>query len=227
MNPLDVLVLCQEGRWSRSRDSRRTIGLMTMIDVGEEGPQRIIAVAIDDPEFNSYKESRRNAGPPAHHAPPLLSGLQALEGRRLRSTRFQPARDAYPIIGRRPPRLQPPAPPRVSNRRDTMAAMHRGAPLKSALKGQHQQNHAPETIALTPDQHDGRGDRLGLDRSNQEEIIYSGETQTWDTPKSRVVGKKHRAADESGCAAWKGVGSSNRGVWPPGVWLPSRSSRGK
>src|ERR1700750_1130810 len=55
-DPLDVLVLCQETVVPLTLIKARTIGLMTMIDAVEKD-HKIIAVAVDDPEFNSYREA--------------------------------------------------------------------------------------------------------------------------------------------------------------------------
>ena len=75
-DPLDVLVLCQETVVPLTMIHARTIGLMTMIDVGKKD-HKIIAVATEDPEFNSYREAAGNAGPPPADAAAILSGLQA------------------------------------------------------------------------------------------------------------------------------------------------------
>src|SRR4051812_7741274 len=55
-DPLDVLVLCQETVTPLTLIHARTIGLMTMLDAGKKD-HKIIAVATEDPEFNSYKEA--------------------------------------------------------------------------------------------------------------------------------------------------------------------------
>src|ERR1700746_1907407 len=51
-DPLDMLVLCQETVVPLTIIHARTIGLMTMIDSGKKD-HKIIAVATEDPEFNS------------------------------------------------------------------------------------------------------------------------------------------------------------------------------
>jgi inorganic pyrophosphatase len=96
-DPLDVLVLCQETVVPLTLIHARTIGLMTMIDVGKKD-HKIIAVAIDDPEFNSYKEADEM---PAHRLTMLRRFFQdykQLEGKAVEVDAIQPARDAYPII---------------------------------------------------------------------------------------------------------------------------------
>ena len=53
----------------------RTIGLMTMIDTGKKD-HKIIAVATQDPEFNTYREAEEMPPHRSAHAAPFLSGLQ-------------------------------------------------------------------------------------------------------------------------------------------------------
>src|SRR6201988_3967149 len=55
-DPLDVLVLCQEAVAPLTIIHARTIGLMTMLDSGKQD-HKIIAVATEDPEFNSYQSA--------------------------------------------------------------------------------------------------------------------------------------------------------------------------
>src|SRR6266700_636565 len=51
-DPLDVLVFCQEPVVPLTLIHARAIGLMTMLDAGKQD-HKIIAVATEDPEFNS------------------------------------------------------------------------------------------------------------------------------------------------------------------------------
>ena len=55
-DPLDVLVFCQEPVVPLTMIHARAIGLMTMIDAGKKD-HKIIAIATEDPEFNSYREA--------------------------------------------------------------------------------------------------------------------------------------------------------------------------
>src|SRR5437868_8956775 len=55
-DPLDVLVLCQDAVVPLTIIHARAIGLMTMIDAGKHD-HKVIAVATEDPEFNSYREA--------------------------------------------------------------------------------------------------------------------------------------------------------------------------
>jgi inorganic pyrophosphatase len=52
-DPLDVLVLSQEGVAPLTLMPARAIGLMTMMDAGKKD-HKIIAVATGDPEFSAY-----------------------------------------------------------------------------------------------------------------------------------------------------------------------------
>src|ERR1700760_3826819 len=96
-DPLDVLVLCQETVVPLTLLHARTIGLMTMIDGGKKD-HKIIAVCIDDPEFNSYREA---AEMPPHRATMLRRFFQdykQLEGKAVEVDEFENAATAYPII---------------------------------------------------------------------------------------------------------------------------------
>jgi inorganic pyrophosphatase len=96
-DPLDVLVLCQETVVPLTLIQARTIGLMTMIDAGEKD-HKIIAVAVDDPEFNSYREA---AEMPSHRLTMLRRFFQdytQLEGKVVEVDAIQPAKEAFPVI---------------------------------------------------------------------------------------------------------------------------------
>jgi len=96
-DPLDVLVLCQETVVPLTLIHARTIGLMTMIDQGEKD-HKVIAVATEDPEFNSYREA---ADMPSHRLIMLRRFFQdytQLEGKVVEVDEILPAKMAYPII---------------------------------------------------------------------------------------------------------------------------------
>ncbi|HEX3358237.1 MAG TPA: inorganic diphosphatase [Tepidisphaeraceae bacterium] len=96
-DPLDVLVLCQETVVPLTLIHARAIGLMTMIDAGKKD-HKIVAVATEDPEFNSYAEA---AEMPAHRLAMLRRFFQdykQLEGKAVEVDQIQPAAKAYPII---------------------------------------------------------------------------------------------------------------------------------
>src|ERR671927_522598 len=96
-DPLDVLVLCQEGVAPLTIIHARAIGLMTMIDSGKKD-HKIIAVATKDPEFNSYQEA---AEMPQHRLLMLRRFFQdykQLEGKAVEVDQIRPAAEAYPIV---------------------------------------------------------------------------------------------------------------------------------
>jgi inorganic pyrophosphatase len=96
-DPLDVLVLCQETVVPLTLIQARTIGIMTMIDAGERD-HKIIAVAVDDPEFNSYREA---AEMPSHRLTMLRRFFQdytQLEGKVVEVDEILPAKEAYHVI---------------------------------------------------------------------------------------------------------------------------------
>ncbi len=96
-DPLDVLVLCQETVVPLTLIHARTIGIMTMIDQGEKD-HKIIAVATDDPEFNSYREA---AEMPSHRLTMLRRFFQdytQLEGKVVEVDEILPSKAAFPII---------------------------------------------------------------------------------------------------------------------------------
>src|SRR6267154_5501390 len=96
-DPIDVLVLCQEPVTPLTIIHARTIGLMTMIDAGKKD-HKIIAVATEDPEFNSYREA---AEMPVHRLTMLRRFFQdykQLEGKAVEVDDIEPAKEAYPII---------------------------------------------------------------------------------------------------------------------------------
>src|SRR4051812_14539384 len=96
-DPLDVLVLCQEPVVPLTLMKARTIGLMTMIDVGKKD-HKIIAVAADDPEYNNITQAEEI---PAHRLTMLRRFFQdykQLEGKAVEVDAIQPAEMAYPII---------------------------------------------------------------------------------------------------------------------------------
>jgi inorganic pyrophosphatase len=96
-DPLDVLVLSQEAVAPLTLVTARTIGLMTMVDSGKKD-HKILAVAIDDPEYNSFQDA---AELPAHRLSMLRRFFQdykTLEGKAVEVDEFQPAQAALPVI---------------------------------------------------------------------------------------------------------------------------------
>jgi inorganic pyrophosphatase len=96
-DPLDVLVLCQEAVVPLTLIHARAIGLMTMIDSGKRD-HKIISVATEDPEFNSYKEAREI---PEHRLAMVrrfFLDYKQLEGKTVEVDDIQPAKNALPVI---------------------------------------------------------------------------------------------------------------------------------
>jgi inorganic pyrophosphatase len=96
-DPLDVLVFCQEAVFPLTLIHARAIGLMTMIDA-RKNDHKIIAVATQDPEFNSYKEAREM---PEHRLQMLrrfFLDYKQLEGKAVEVDDFLPAEAAFSII---------------------------------------------------------------------------------------------------------------------------------
>ncbi len=96
-DPLDVLVLCQEAVAPMTLVTARAIGLMTMIDCGKRD-HKILAVAVGDPEFNSFREA---AELPSHRLMMLRRFFQdykMLEGKDVAVDEIQPAAVAMPVI---------------------------------------------------------------------------------------------------------------------------------
>src|SRR6201984_2504428 len=92
-----VLVPCQEAVVPLTIIHARTIGIMTMIDSGKKD-HKIIAVATEDPEFNSYHEANEM---PSHRLLMLRRFFQdykQLEGKAVKVDEIRPAAEAFPII---------------------------------------------------------------------------------------------------------------------------------
>jgi len=96
-DPLDVLVLCQEPVVPLTLIHARVIGLMTMIDTGKRD-HKIISVATQDPEFNSYKEAHEI---PEHRLAMLrrfFLDYKQLEGKTVEVDDIEAAKNAFPVI---------------------------------------------------------------------------------------------------------------------------------
>ena len=96
-DPLDVLVLCQEPVAPLTIVTSRAIGIMTMIDAGKPD-HKILAVAIDDPEYTSFREA---ADLPPHRLNMLRRFFQdytQLEYREVRVDEFEGAAASFPVI---------------------------------------------------------------------------------------------------------------------------------
>ena len=96
-DPLDVLVLCQEAVVPLTVIQARAIGLMTMIDAGKKD-HKVIAVATQDPEYNSYREASEM---PEHRLAILrrfFLDYKQLEGKAVEVDEIAPVEHSYPVI---------------------------------------------------------------------------------------------------------------------------------
>jgi inorganic pyrophosphatase len=96
-DPLDALVLCQEPIAPLTLVQARAIGMMTMVDSGKND-HKILAVAIHDPEYNSFQEA---AELPPHRlamAARFFQDYKKLERKDVEVGDFTPAATAFPII---------------------------------------------------------------------------------------------------------------------------------
>src|SRR5438309_6692564 len=96
-DPLDVMVLCQEPVAPMTLVESRVIGLLTMVDSGKRD-HKILAVAVNDPEFNSFLEA---AELPPHRLMMLRRFFQdykMLAGKSVEVDEIEPAEKAVPII---------------------------------------------------------------------------------------------------------------------------------
>lgn len=96
-DPLDILVLGQEPVVPLSVLRARPIGLMKMVDQGEED-DKIIAVHMDDPEYNHYRSIEEL---PPHYLKSLrrfFEDYKVLENKEVIIETFQDADDARQAI---------------------------------------------------------------------------------------------------------------------------------
>jgi inorganic pyrophosphatase len=96
-DPLDVMVLCQEPLAPLTLVTSRVIGLMTMVDAGKKD-HKVLAVAVDDPEFNSFREASELPGHRLMMLRRFFQDYKLLEGKSVEVDEIQPAATALPII---------------------------------------------------------------------------------------------------------------------------------
>ena len=96
-DPLDVLVLCQEAVAPMTLVTARAIGLMTMIDTGKSD-HKILAVAVGDPEFNSFREAGELPGHRLTMLRRFFQDYKFLEGKTVEVDEIQPSGEALPVI---------------------------------------------------------------------------------------------------------------------------------
>ena len=96
-DPLDVLVLCQESVAPLTIVPARTIGMMTMIDAGEED-HKIIAIATGDPEYDHYWEASELPPHKMAMVRRFFLDYKKLEGKSVQVEKIEEAKSAYPFI---------------------------------------------------------------------------------------------------------------------------------
>src|SRR3954453_18265026 len=96
-DPLDVLVLMQEPVAPLTLVRSRAIGLMTMVDSGKKD-HKILAVAMDDPEFNGFREARELPEHRLTMVQRFFLDYKTLEHKTVEVEDFQEAAAAVPII---------------------------------------------------------------------------------------------------------------------------------
>lgn len=96
-DPLDVLVLCKEEVAPLTIVRARAIGLMTMIDTGKKD-HKIIAVALDDPEYNGYLDAAELPPHRLHQVRRFFQDYKMLEGKAVEVDEIQTAETARPVI---------------------------------------------------------------------------------------------------------------------------------
>src|ERR1700739_512159 len=96
-DPLDVLVFCQEAVVPLTIIHARAIGLMTMFDQGKKD-HKIVAVATEDPEFDSYKQAREMPHTRLMMLRRFFQDYKQLEGKSVEVEDIEPAEDAAPSI---------------------------------------------------------------------------------------------------------------------------------
>ena len=96
-DPLDVLCLCSQKVVPLTLMRARTIGLMTMVDQGKKD-HKIIAVAIDDPEYSHYRQAGELPPHRVHQLKRFFQDYKILEGKSVEVDDLQPAEAAMPVI---------------------------------------------------------------------------------------------------------------------------------
>ena len=98
-DPLDVLVLMQEPVAPLALLRARPIGLMEMIDQGQEDA-KIVCIHLDDPAFNSYRHVTELPEHRLRELKRFFEDYKALEDKDVRVQEFQGPEEARRVIAR-------------------------------------------------------------------------------------------------------------------------------
>src|SRR5436189_4448870 len=96
-DPLDVLVLCQEAVLPLTLVRSRAIGLMTMVDSGKKD-HKILAVAVDDPEYDGFKEAAELPGHRLTMLRRFFQDYKTLEGKAVEVDEMEGCAASLPVI---------------------------------------------------------------------------------------------------------------------------------
>lgn len=96
-DPLDILVLSQDAAIPLCLMRAKPIGVMKMLDQGERD-DKIIAVHVDDPEYNHYKSISDLPPHRMREVKRFFEDYKALENKDVEVKNFLGVRDAFKII---------------------------------------------------------------------------------------------------------------------------------
>ena len=98
-DPIDVLVLMQEPVVPLSTLRVRPIGLMQMIDQGEND-EKIICIHLDDPEYKDFKHINELPIHRMHEVQRFFEDYKQLENKEVVVKEFLPPEDAKKVVQR-------------------------------------------------------------------------------------------------------------------------------
>ncbi len=96
-DPMDVLVMCKEPLAPLTLVNSRAIGIMTMIDGGKPD-HKILAVAIDDPEYNYITEAEELPPHRLNQLRRFFQDYKQLEGKTVEVNEIQSVASSLQVI---------------------------------------------------------------------------------------------------------------------------------